>query len=73
MIDLIYNKKFCLNKYQPSIRFNGIQLETFFAPAEKGRGAESFVKLFQVLADFNKKNPVPERHSLYPENESKKS
>lgn len=55
MIDLIYNKKFCLNKYQPSIRFNGIQLETFFAPAEKGRGAESFVKLFQVLADFNKK------------------
>lgn len=55
MINLIYDKKFQTNKYQPTIRFNGIKLDSFFAPAEEGRGAESYVKLFQMLADWDKK------------------
>ena len=55
MINLIYDKKFQTTKYQPTIRFNGIKLDSFFAPAEEGRGAESYVKLFQMLADWNKK------------------
>ncbi len=55
MINLIYDKKFQTNKYKPTIRFNGIKLDSFFAPAEDGRGAESYVKMFQILADWNKK------------------
>lgn len=56
MINLIYDKKFQLDKYKPTIRFNGIKLDSFFAPSEEGRGAESYVKLFQMLVDWNKKN-----------------
>lgn len=56
MVNLIYDKKFQTTKYKPTIRFNGIKLDAFFAPAEEGRGAESYVKLFQILADWNKKN-----------------
>ena len=36
MINLIYDKKFQTTKYQPTIRFNGIKLDSFFAPAEEG-------------------------------------
>ena len=67
MINLIYDKKFQTTKYQPTIRFNGIKLDSFFAPAEEGRGAESYVKLFQT-----RKPLVLVNRSLYRERELKK-
>lgn len=55
MTDIIYNPRFKPTKYQDTVRFNGIKLQEFFARAEYGRGAESYVKYFMMIVDWDKK------------------